>query len=132
MHYKENKTNLVIYDGACGFCKGSVNLLIKLDKKRALKYASLQGKYASNLNIDKTIDSIVYYENQKLYYKSTAILKILNALGGVWRLSKIFYIIPKFIRDFIYDLIAKNRYIISKNSVQCKIPTQEEKRLFLD
>ena len=132
MHYKENKTNLVIYDGACGFCKGSVNLLIKLDKKRALKYASLQGKYANKLNIDKTIDSIVYYENQKLYYKSTAILKILNALGGVWRLSKIFYIIPKFIRDFIYDLIAKNRYIISKNSVQCKIHTQEEKRLFLD
>ena len=132
MHHKENNTKVVIYDGACGFCKGSVNLLIKLDKKRVFKYASLQGKYASSLNIDKNIDSIVYYENQKLYYKSTAILKILNALGGIWKLSNIFYIIPKFIRDYIYDFVAKNRYIFSKNIAQCKIPTQEEKGLFLD
>ncbi|MCF6244307.1 MAG: DCC1-like thiol-disulfide oxidoreductase family protein, partial [Sulfurovum sp.] len=98
---------VIIFDGVCGLCNLSIDMLIKLDKHKTLKYTSLQGKYVKTLDIPEGIDSIIFYDDGRLYYKSTAILKIVRSLGGVGILANILYVIPRFIRDFIYDVIAK-------------------------
>jgi len=128
------KTNqkIVIFDGICGLCNKSVNLLIWLDKKSCLKYSSLQGEFVKTLDVPSDLDSIIFYEDGTLYYKSTAILKILRSLGGMWVLTSIFFIIPKFIRDFMYDIIAKYRYKIFGKMKRCRIPNKDEKMLFID
>ncbi len=126
------KHKIIIFDGICNLCHKSVELLIALDKEKQFKYTSLQGEYVQNLKIKGDIDSIVFYEDGKLYYKSTAILKILRSLGGIWILTNIFYIIPISIRDYIYDVIAKYRYKTFGKMESCRIPKEGERELFLD
>ena len=123
---------VIIFDGICGLCNKSIDILIRLDKNKIFKYTSLQGEYVKILGIDEEIDSIIFYDNSTLYYKSTAILKILRGLGGIWILSNIFYIIPKGVRDFIYDIIAKYRYDTFGKKESCRMPTEDEVALFID
>jgi len=127
----ETKEHIVIFDGICGFCNGSVNLLMRLDKKRIFKYTSLQGEYVKKLDIAKDLDSIVFYDEGELYYKSTAVLKILQKLGGAWLVLGAFFIIPRFIRDFVYDVIAKYRYRIFGKLESCRMPSEEEQERFI-
>lgn len=128
----KNPQKIIIFDGICGLCNKSVDMLIKLDKKKKFLYTSLQGEFIKTLNIDPKVESIIYYENGEIFYKSTAILKIFRSLGGIWILTNIFYIIPRVIRDFVYDLIAKYRYTIFGEMLQCRIPKKEEEELFID
>lgn len=123
---------LIIFDGICGLCNTSVDLLIKLDTQKRFHYTSLQGEFVKTLKIDPNIDSIIYYQKETLYYKSTAILKILQDLGGLWRISAIFYLIPSVIRDFLYDIIAKYRYKIFGKKERCRMPEAGEEALFVD
>ncbi|CAA6810343.1 MAG: Unknown protein [uncultured Campylobacterales bacterium] len=128
---KLKKKRIIIFDGVCGFCNKSVNTLIKLDSHKIYTYSSLQGELVKTLNIPKNIDSIVYYQNKKLYYKSTAILKILGNLGGIWGLTSILFIIPRFLRDFVYDIIAKYRYKIFGELDTCRMPEMGEEEMFI-
>lgn len=123
---------IIIFDGVCALCNSSVNILIKLDKQKLFQYTSLQGKFVQTLEITPNIDSIIFYDDGTLYYKSTAILKILNALGGIWIFTNVFYIIPRVIRDYIYDVIAKYRYKIFGKMDSCRVPKKEEEALFID
>ena len=122
---------IIIFDGICGLCNKSVDLLIKLDKHKIFQYTSLQGEYIKQLDIEEDIDSIIFYEDEKLYYKSTAILKILRSLGGGWIVVNIFYLIPTFLRDAIYDLIAKYRYEIFGKMESCRILKEGDEKFFL-
>ena len=79
---------------------------------------------------DKKIDSIVFYDGKNIYYKSTAVIKILSKLGRGWLLVRLLLFIPPFIRDLIYDYIAKRRYLWFGVS-ECRIPSKEEKNKFL-
>ena len=126
------KERVVIFDGFCTLCNKTIKILIKIDKEKILMYTSLQGEYIKKLNIPQNIDSIIFYEEGVLYYKSTAVLKILRSLGGMWVLVNIFYVIPLFIRDFIYAIIAKYRYDIFGKMESCRMPTEDELALFLD
>jgi len=123
--------NVVLFDGICGLCNASVTLLIRLDKKKILKYSALQGEYAKTLALPVDMDNIVFVMEGKLYYKSTAILKIVRSLGGIWVFVNIFYIIPRVMRDFIYDIIAKYRYHIFGKMESCRMPNSEEKSRFI-
>ena len=123
---------VVVFDGVCCLCNKGLSVLIKIDKNKTLRYTSLQGEYVKKLNIEKDIDSIVFYEEGKLYYKSTAILRTLRSLGGVWILVNIFYVIPTFMRDSIYDMIAKYRYKIFGKIDSCRMPNKEVEVLFID
>ena len=123
---------VVVFDGVCALCNKALSVLMKIDKNQTLRYTALQGEYVKTLDINKDIDSIVFYEEGELYYKSTAILRILRSLGGVWILINIFYIIPAFIRDTIYDMIAKYRYKIFGKMDSCRMPNKEEAVLFID
>ena len=128
----EKKERIIIFDGICGFCNKSIDTLIKVDEEKLFQYTSLQGEYIKKLDVPKGLESIVFYEDEKLYYKSTAILKILRSLGGVGVIANILIIIPRFMRDFIYDVIAKYRYDIFGKMESCRMPEAGELELFLD
>ena len=128
--------NIILFDGVCNFCDSSVNFIIDRDKKNIFKFAALQSEKGQEIleyfKLPKDdFDSFVFIENDKVFKKSSAALKIANKLGG---LLKIFYpliIVPKFIRDFFYSLIANNRYKLFGKKDACRIPTPELKQKFL-
>ena len=127
---------IVLFDGVCNLCNGWVNFLIRHDKKRALKYGSLQSASAKallsahGLN-PEVLNSIVFIRSEKAYTLSTAVLEICRTLGGFWRFFYIFKIIPSFLRDGIYRIVAKYRYQWFGMSNHCRLPTSEETALFL-
>ncbi len=132
----ENKS-IIFFDGVCNLCNNSVQFIIKRDKYKRFLYASLQSDAARDILLqfkikNSYLDSIILVENGKLYQKSTAILKIAKELNGFWHLNYGFIIIPKSIRDYVYGIIAKNRYKwFGKRSV-CMIPTGDMKLRFLE
>lgn len=132
----EQADSIVLFDGVCNFCNASVKFIIHRDPDNHFKFASLQSDYAKNLfqqlNIDaSSFDSIVLVEKGMTYIKSTAALKIARRLSGLWSLSYAFIIVPKFFRDFAYDILAKNRYKWFGRQDQCEIPAPELQSKFL-
>jgi predicted DCC family thiol-disulfide oxidoreductase YuxK len=124
---------IIFYDGVCGLCDHSVQFIIKHDKRRVFRFATLQSDFAHKvLGENITFDSFVFYENGKAAYRSTAALKMFSKLGGAWSLLYAFMIVPPFIRNGVYDFIARNRYKWFGQFDSCKIPTPEQKALFLD
>ena len=129
---------LILFDGVCNLCNSSVQYVIKRDKKEQFLFTALQsdtGKQILNqYKIDTAkIDSILLYTPEKgINYKSTAALKVATSLGFPVNLMAIFFIVPTFIRNWVYDLIAKNRYKWYGKKESCMIPTPELKNRFLD
>ena len=121
---------ILLFDGVCNLCNRLVIFIIRRDKDAKIKFAALQsetGRYflkKCNLSAE-SIDSIVYIEGTGCFLKSTAVLHLLKNIGGTWSLFHGFIVIPKFIRDFFYDLVAKNRYRIFGRSEKCMIPSAE-------
>ncbi len=130
-------TNIVFFDGVCTLCNSSVDYLISKDKKAVLRYASLQSKTAENL-LEKhdinhvTPESIVFYEAGNVWFKSDAVFRICKHLPFPFALLTVFKIIPRFVRDYAYDLIAKNRYKWFGKRDTCRLPKDDERELFYD
>ena len=137
IEFPENK-KIILFEGVCNLCNQTVLRIIKLDKKDIFRFTSLQSETGKEiidyLKIDTTkVDSIILFEpNQAYYLKSTAALKIFGNFGGIWEVSKFLLFFPSFIRDFVYDIIAKNRYKWFGKKNQCMIPTPELLSKFLD
>lgn len=133
-NFSEKKDAVVFFDGICVLCNGFVDFILKLDKKHKFKFAPLQGQSARDLlsSVKKIPDSVVFYDGFRIYFKSTAALKILFLLGGIWKLTILLFIFPSFIRDRVYDFIAKNRYAWFGKKDICRIPSADEKKYFLD
>ncbi|MDH7445641.1 thiol-disulfide oxidoreductase DCC family protein [Aquimarina sp. 2201CG14-23] len=129
---------IVLFDGVCNLCNGAVNFIIRHDKNDVFRYASLQSDIgrtlAEEFNIDTSkLDTILLIEPKKNYYhKSTAALHIARQLSGGYPLIFVFLILPKFLRDSVYDFIAKNRYKWFGKRESCVIPTPKLKALFID
>ncbi|WP_159023414.1 thiol-disulfide oxidoreductase DCC family protein [Formosa sp. L2A11] len=129
---------LVLFDGVCNLCDHSVQFIIKHDKKNRFRFTTLQGKTAQpiiksfNIDTDKTDSILLYTPNNKLYTKSSAALKIASKLSFPICALAIFLIIPKFIRDAVYDYIARNRYQWYGKKEACMIPTKALKNKFLE
>lgn len=134
---EENK-KIILFDGVCNLCNGAIQFIIKHDKSDQFRYAPLQSatgmKYLQQRNIDTAeIDSIILIEPGVAYYtKSSAALKIGQDFGGLWRLLGVFEWIPESISNFMYDIIAKNRYNWFGKKEECMIPTPELKAKFLE
>ncbi|HET7897346.1 MAG TPA: thiol-disulfide oxidoreductase DCC family protein [Flavisolibacter sp.] len=127
---------LVLFDGVCNFCNGAVNFLIKQDKKKVFRFAALQSEKGKELLMEYGFSSVftnsfVLIENGKAYQKSTAALKAARYLSLYWKWTQIFWLVPKFLRDGIYDVIAKNRYRWFGRKEQCMIPTPDIRSRFL-
>ena len=126
---------IVFFDGVCNLCQGSVRYLIKHDKKGVLKFASLQGKYAKDFVNEteiQSMQSIMFLDDKMLYKKSTAVLKLSRLLGGWHQLLLLGYILPRFFRDWLYNIVAKNRYRWFGKKDQCMLPSKGFENRFLD
>ena len=127
----------MFFDGHCNLCNNSVDFVIKRDKKRAFRFAPLQGETAKtvlgDLNIDlEHPDSFVLSKGDKIYFRSKAALMVAKGLGFPWSLMSVFLVLPSFIRDAVYNLIARNRYKWFGRKETCRLPSPEERSLFLD
>ncbi|MFT5435597.1 MAG: putative DCC family thiol-disulfide oxidoreductase YuxK [Ulvibacter sp.] len=131
-----NKHKIILFDGVCNLCNDSVKVVIKHDKKDVFRFSAIQSavglQMASEYGIDiSKTDSILLIDQDKIYAKSTAALKIARHLSGGYPLLYGFMIVPNFIRNWVYDIIAKNRYKWFGRKDSCMIPTPELKNKFL-
>jgi predicted DCC family thiol-disulfide oxidoreductase YuxK len=132
----ENNKSLILFDGVCNLCNSSVQFILLRDKKDRFRFASLQSDYGQsilkqyNLPTDK-FNSLALVENGKIYQRSTGALRIARKLKGLWPMLYGFIIVPPFIRNFVYDIIAKNRYRWFGKKEECMLPRPEWKQKFL-
>jgi predicted DCC family thiol-disulfide oxidoreductase YuxK len=126
--------HIVLFDGECNFCSFWVKYIIKRDKKDVFQFASLQSDKGAELlrkhNLNLDLSTVVLISDNEAKTKSNAALTIFYRLGGFYSLGVVFLIIPKIIRDFFYDWIAKNRKRILKNE-SCIFPDAAIKAKFL-
>lgn len=128
------KKPIVYFDGVCGLCNGFIDFVISLDKKNHFLFSPLQSEYAkTHLPEEYTLDlkSVVLQIDGNTYSKSRAVLKVLDLIGGPWKLSIVFQLIPQGIADKIYDLVATNRYKLFGKKETCRLPTPEERMRFI-
>jgi predicted DCC family thiol-disulfide oxidoreductase YuxK len=132
---EKSNQGVILFDGVCNLCNGFVQKVIAADKNNYFKFASLQSEAGQKLLAHKPefkdLKTIIYLEGDELYTRSTAALKISKHLSGAWPLLQVGYILPSFIRNGIYNLIAKNRYKWFGKMDQCMVPTAELKAKFL-
>ena len=129
--------SIILFDGVCNLCNAAVQFIIKRDHKNQFLFASLQSEtgrlLVKQFNLDKNqMNSIILIENERAYLRSTAALRIAKRLSGPWFLLYAFMIVPKFIRDGVYNVISKNRYRWFGRKDECMIPTAELKAKFLN
>lgn len=128
--------SVILFDGVCNLCNGSINFIIKRERKDKFRFVSIQSnegeKIINHFGLSSISEStMILIEGSKVYTKSTAALIIAKNLSGLWPLLYIFIIIPKPIRDFAYGIVARNRYSWFGKRESCMIPTDELKRKFL-
>ncbi|WP_299768365.1 thiol-disulfide oxidoreductase DCC family protein [uncultured Dokdonia sp.] len=127
---------IILFDGVCNLCNSSITFVIKHDPKDLFRYAPLQSDLGKSLmdkhQIDsEKVDSIILVDQDKAYTKSSAALHIARKLSGGYPLLAAFLIIPPFLRNIVYDFIARNRYKWYGKKESCMIPTPELKAKFL-
>ena len=129
---------IILFDGICNFCNRWVNFIIRHDKKGKIKLAALQSEAGKRIlkenNLAQLIDNMdtfIFIDEEKNYTRSSAGIRIAKYLNGGWKLFFVFIIVPKFIRDGVYNWLAKNRYKWWGKRNECMIPTQDVKERFL-
>jgi len=127
---------IVFFDGVCGLCNHTVNFLMARDRRRRLKFAPLQGSTAEQLvpaEVRSNLDTFVFSDRGRLYYRSTALSRILMEIGGVWEiLGGLLWLIPWPLRDLGYRIVSKLRYRLLGKHESCRLPTPDERAMFLD
>tara|TARA_B100001093_G_C26444322_1_gene849524 strand:- start:186 stop:677 length:492 start_codon:yes stop_codon:yes gene_type:complete len=125
---------IVLFDGVCGLCNAWVNFLIRFDLGNRLLFSPLQGDFAKENfpQAAQSLDSIVFIDRKKVYYKSGAALRILASLGGIWTMAWVLLCIPFFLRDPVYLFLARFRYQLFGKRKSCRVPAVEERSRFID
>ena len=125
---------VIFFDGYCGLCNGFIDFMMKIDKRGIFQFSALQSDFAkSTLNPEDVIDlkSLVVLLDGKTYRKSKGVLLAVSELGGPWKWLFILRLFPTAFSDWIYDLVAKNRYTLFGKRETCRLPTPEEKMRFI-
>jgi predicted DCC family thiol-disulfide oxidoreductase YuxK len=127
---------ILIFDGVCNLCNRLVEFIIRKDTGARIRFASLQSEAGQSILTkigipENYFDSVVLILNEKYFLKSSAVLHLLKELGGVWSILFGLIIIPKFIRDLFYTLIARNRYRIFGKKATCILPGPDIEARFL-
>lgn len=127
---------MILFDGVCNLCNGSVNFLIRRDEKGIFKYSPLQSNFSKKLidelNIPKYVDSIILVHKNRYYLKSDAVIEIIKELKWYWKIFLFGSILPRKLRDKIYDIIANHRYNWFGKRDECMIPTDDLKSRFIE
>jgi len=130
----ETSNNIIFFDGVCGLCNGFVDFIMVIDKDKKFLFSPLQSEYAQkNLppTYVKDLNTVVVLIDGKTYTKSQGVLNALGKIGGMWKLTTLAKVIPTPIRDFIYNLVAQNRYQIFGKKDSCRLPTPDERQRFI-
>lgn len=133
---KTKEPPIVLFDGVCNFCNGIVNFLIRQDKKKVFRFAALQSPVGRQLLQqyhlpEEKMDTFVLIDNGKAYLRSSAALQLYKQLSWYWKWTQVFWLVPRFIRDAVYDLIARNRYLLFGKKEECMLPTPDIRSRFL-
>ena len=134
---------MILFDGVCNLCNGFVQFIIERDPRTRFRFASLQSNAAAALlngarsaeasrHSSVLPDSVVLVENGQLYTQSTAALRVARGLGFPWNVAYVFVIVPKPLRDAVYDWVARNRYRWFGKRDVCMVPTPELRQRFLN
>lgn len=133
---------VLLYDGNCGFCAQSVQLVLRHDRKTTLRFAPLQGAFGGAICVRHpalaAVDSIVWVDPatadrpERVLVRSDAALRVARYLGGWWRLLLVGHLVPRPIRDALYNLVAKHRHRLSRDVDHCVLPTPETRARFLE
>jgi predicted DCC family thiol-disulfide oxidoreductase YuxK len=128
---------IILFDGVCNLCNATVQFILRRDKKKQFLFGSLQGNAGQELlkKFQLPTDqfhSFILIEGEKVYSHSAAVLRVMKWLGGGWSLFYGFVIIPRFIRDPVYNLLSRNRYRLFGKRESCWMPDAGLKERFLD
>jgi predicted DCC family thiol-disulfide oxidoreductase YuxK len=139
---REEEGPVLLYDGICGFCNKSVQTVLASDRRGTMRFAALQSDYARRVVARHPslagIDSVVYVEpgvagrQERVYIRSEAALRVASYLGGLWKIFLAARLIPRPLRDRLYDLFARHRYRLFGKRDTCMLPPPDARRRFLD
>ena len=125
---------VIFFDGECNFCNATVNLIIRNDRDKLFRFASLQSEKAKAIlhtHYQNIPDSFILLDKGRFFKSSTAALKLFNKLPWYWKWTQLFWVLPRSIRDALYDLFAKFRYRLFGKRPSCMLPTPDIKDRFL-
>ncbi len=127
---------VILFDGVCNLCSGFVQTIIKLDPGGKFQFASLQSEFGLEVRRKAGLDTVglntvILYAPPQIFTRSDVPLEIARRLGGVWKLALVGYLLPKGIRNYLYDWVARNRYRWFGKKETCWLPTPELKQRFL-
>jgi len=133
----EQANKILLFDGVCNLCSGSMMFVIKRDSKRQIRYAAIQSKQGKMLmnkyGIEEAyLGSLIFIDEGKVYLRSTGALRLCKYLKGLWPLLYVLILVPPFIRNAFYDTVSKYRYTLFGKQETCMMPSVELKSLFLD
>jgi predicted DCC family thiol-disulfide oxidoreductase YuxK len=133
---------VLLYDGLCGFCNKTVLRILRHDKRKTMFFATLQSDYGKSIQTRHPelagLDSLVFVQPlefanlESVYVKSDAALHVARYLGGLWKLALVAYIVPRSVRDYLYDQFARRRYGWFGKYDACPVPSPEVRARFLD
>jgi len=130
----ENNQTILFFDGVCNLCNALVDFVIRWDKKGKIKMASLQGSTAAQIlpeQYTRVLNTVVFYKNGKFYTKTNAVIHALLTINSLLAPLAIFLVIPSFVRDPFYNLVARYRYNWFGQKETCRLPSEHEKQYFL-
>ena len=127
--------NIILFDGVCNLCNHLVAFLIRYDKNNIFHFAAQQTtageKIIRQFNLIDKGNSVIFIKEGIIYYKSDAIIEIAKQINGWPQILKYGFLIPKFLRDGIYNLIAKNRYFLFGKQEACPIPSEDHRKRYI-
>lgn len=137
MSLPEVRNSLIVFDGVCNLCNGAVNFIIDRDPSSSFQFASIESSSAKKILIELKLsidnfDSMILIQDSKPYVKSTAALRICRKLGALWPILYVMILVPSPIRDYFYDIVAKNRYQWFGKMEKCRLPSPEIESRFLN
>jgi predicted DCC family thiol-disulfide oxidoreductase YuxK len=135
MRLLKTKMNIIVFDGVCNFCNRIVQIIIRHDPSAQIHFAAQQSEVGKKLlnqySIQESTSSVVFITKGVVYYQSDAVIEIAKLLKGWPSIFKYSIIVPRFLRNTIYKLIAANRYAIFGKQLQCMVPKEEDKKRFV-
>lgn len=128
---------ILVFDAQCLLCNGWVQFLLRHDRKGVFKYASIQGSTGQRLLSQQGLQvdglqTLLLVDGTRTWQHTAAILRVLHALGWPWRLAWLGWLVPSFIRDRLYRLVARNRYWMFGRTQACLVPPPDHAARFLD
>ncbi|MET0785690.1 MAG: DCC1-like thiol-disulfide oxidoreductase family protein [Paenisporosarcina sp.] len=128
-------TPILFYDGNCGFCQQSVQFVLKNEKSESVFFAPLQSSIGNEMKNEYpeflTTDSIILFDKKEIFIESDAVLALASYLKKPYSLAKYGRIVPKFVLDGLYRLLAKHRHRLINSNESCLLPTPQQKKRFL-